>query len=260
MQKKIKIGKPKLAIPLIVFIITWEILSLILGPERLPDILNIFKVLVSDFSQNAIIAAQGGGENGIYPHLLITFINCNIGILIGGCLGCLIGILMFEIPFLSYLLDPFIEFIRIVPPLIFIPFLLLLFNPGNLSQILIIVVYSSYSMFIYSFNALRNIKQNYIFIATIFNTSKLDKVTKIYLPAIVPESLGGIRVTSSIAFGIIIVSEYLGAPDGIGRVIKYALSYTDITLILVGIILVVLMALLNDFIFIILFKKIVKWN
>ena len=254
------IGSIKKIITIISLFLLWEILSFLLGQDRFPHILKIIDTFFNSFTFNAIIDAQGGGSNGIYPHIITTFINCNIGLFLGAILGLTVGIILFEFESIREYTSIMIEFLRVIPPLIIIPILLLLFGANLITQIITVATYVGYSMFIYTINALSNIKPTYINLSKLFNISKIKKVVKIDLPASVPELIGGLRVTAAIAFGVIVVTEYLGSPTGLGRVIKFAMSYTDITLIFVCIIWVIILAIIDDIIIIYTTKYFIKWT
>ncbi|KAF5429629.1 ABC-type nitrate/sulfonate/bicarbonate transport system, permease component [Candidatus Methanophagaceae archaeon] len=247
-------------IPLVFYVLLWEFCSFAIGKDKFPHVFQIFSAIVESFSGDPIIAAQGGGGSGYSIHIIATFKNFVLGFIIGASSGFIIGIVMFQFYFFLKLFEPVIEMIRVVPPLIMIPFVLLIFGVAEISQILIICIYSAYSICIYTLNSLRNIEHNYNSLAEIYGSNKIQKIIKVQIPAIMPELVGAVRVTSAITWGIIVVGEYMGSPTGIGRILKFSISYTRIDLILVGIFWVVLMSLLVDTLIVSIFHFGLKWT
>ena len=82
----------------------------------------------------------------------------------------------------------------------------------------------------------------------------------VQVPAVLPELLGALRVTSVMSLGIAIVVEYMVSPQGIGRVMKFAISYSSVDLILVGIIWAIAIAYLIDFILVLIFAYVLRWS
>jgi NitT/TauT family transport system permease protein len=108
-------------------------------------------------------------------------------------------------------------------------------------------------------NAVRNIERDYILLAEQFNSSNWQVLSKVVIPAITPSLVGGLKVTASISIGVVVVAEYLGGPAGIGRVINFASSYTNIDLIIVGVIWAVLFTIIIEVLFSLYLNSRLNW-
>jgi ABC-type nitrate/sulfonate/bicarbonate transport system permease component len=175
-------------------------------------------------------------------------------------LGILLGILVYHSPILGNLLGLVIDVFRVIPPLILIPFFLVLFNPTDRSQILIAAIYTSYSIFIYTLNGLQNVKRNYLLLADVMGASELRKILTVEMPAVMPELVGAIRVTSPITLGVITVAEYLGAPSGIGRVFKFVMPFQRVDMVIVGIVWVVILSIIADLLIVVAARYLLRWS
>jgi NitT/TauT family transport system permease protein len=80
------------------------------------------------------------------------------------------------------------------------------------------------------------------------------------MPAILPELLGAMRVTVVTSIGIAVVVEYLAMPAGVGRVMKFAASFSRIDLLMVGIIWAVIITLFVDAIISLLSRHFLRWR
>ena len=105
-----------------------EGLAVWLGEFKLPSTETILRAMVIDLTQNPILEMQGGGSNGIWPHLLYTFERTLLGSTIGVFLGVVFGLLIGYSRLLRLLLEAPIETMRTVPPLAAIPFFLMWFD------------------------------------------------------------------------------------------------------------------------------------
>jgi ABC-type nitrate/sulfonate/bicarbonate transport system permease component len=247
-------------LPVFYVIGCWELCSLLLGTQRLPDIWQTICTWAGSFLSDPIISAQGGGEHGFCPHVLATVQNFLRGFLGGITAGFLVAIVIAQKPLLLYSLQPVLEFLRVLPPLLVIPFMLLFFQSSEALVAFTVAVYTAFSTFVYTLNALQNIRPNYVWLAHFLGAGRVRTITDVQIPAVMPELLGGLRVVAALGLGIAVVVEYMAAPMGIGRVMKYALSYSRIDLIMVGTIWVVLIAFCVDSVIQLIFKFILRWT
>jgi ABC-type nitrate/sulfonate/bicarbonate transport system permease component len=149
---------------------------------------------------------------------------------------------------LRHAIEPVLETLRVLPPLILIPFVLVVLGPTELAQVAVCGLYAALSMGIHTLNALRNVPQEFWILTHLQGATRAQAMRTMALPAALPELLGGIRISLALALGIVIVSEYLGAPSGIGRVLKFTLSFARVDLLLVGLVWAALIGLLFDLI------------
>lgn len=247
-------------LPVGIFLVLWQVVSLILGNDRLPGLRESSMAFITTITQSQIIETQGGGAQGYLPHVLATLYNFSLGLIAGLIIGCVVALLISQNEAVWALLDPVLELFRVLPPLIVIPFMLVLFHTAHRTQFLIATIYSAYSICIYTLNGLQNIERTYLWIADLSGSGRFHKALKVQVPAVMPELIGALRITSPLTLGIVIVAEYLAAPTGIGRVLKFAISYSRIDLIVVGIVWVVIISIAIDWFIVLLFNYILRWS
>jgi ABC-type nitrate/sulfonate/bicarbonate transport system permease component len=216
--------------------------------------------LISSFLGDPIIAAQGGGEHGYLPHIVATIVNFLSGFIPGATGGFLLALAMAQYPRMLFVIEPILEFIRALPPLLVIPFALLFFQSGDALIAVTVGAYSAFSVCVYTLNALRNIPSNYLWLSKLMSAGQAFSMLTVQIPAIVPELVGGIRVTTVLGLGIAVVVEYMAAPSGIGRVMKFAVSYARVDLIMVGVVWIVLIAFVFDSLAQLAFAFTLRWT
>ena len=97
-------------------IVCWFILANILGASRLPSPHVIFNKFISVLFISPAISAQGGGANGIYPHIIASVVRVYIGGTIGILLGILCGLTIRINRTINEIFQPIMEIFRAIPP------------------------------------------------------------------------------------------------------------------------------------------------
>ena len=75
-----------------------------------------------------------------------------------------------------------------------------------------------------------------------------------------PRLLGPVRVVFAFSLGISVVAEYLASPTGIGRVMKLAMAYANVHLIVVGVLWTVIVAFVYDAVTVLFFGFFMRWT
>jgi len=113
-------------------------------------------------------------------------------------------------------------------------------NSSGHMELLAVALYSCLSMSVHTIGALLALPPEYAQIATLLGASRGRRTVSVELPGIAPSLAGPLRVNAALGAGICVVAEFLAAPQGIGRVMHFALSFYRVDLILAGVLWTVL--------------------
>jgi len=234
-------------------IIAWQALSLTISSVAFP--------LLPEFSRNFIrdlvYCPQLG--SGLSIHLLFTTLKAIIGISLGSIIGVGYGLLMGWSKNIRERGEPPLIILRTTPPLATVPFFLMWFGPGNISQILVIIIYSFLMFSTYTLNAIRNVYPIYGQFAATLGANKKDVFYRVILPSIVPELIGGLRVTLTFSWGLTVIAELMGSKIGMGKAFLVFMQTTYTTGILGGTIWIMIVAFLADRFLLWIAKYITRW-
>jgi ABC-type nitrate/sulfonate/bicarbonate transport system permease component len=259
----IRVGKTEItfrhALGFIAILCAWWWASLHLGSARLPTPATVAGNYVSVHTESAKISAQSGDEGGLFPHLVASVVRVYVGGTIGVVLGIFVGLLMGLNWRVRSLLQGPIEIFRAVPPLALAPFFLIWYGPTARTQYTMIILYLFLVLTVSTFSAIRNVPVVHMDYAATMGASRLQVFRTIVVPAIVPELVGAIRVGIALAWGIAVVTELLGAREGVGTVFSMMLSAQGLDIIIIGIIDVTLIALVSDLLFVRLSDYWTRW-
>jgi nitrate/nitrite transport system permease protein len=165
-----------------------------------------------------------------------------LAILVGVPLGLLIG--MSKNAFIA--LNPFIQILKPVSPLAWLPLLLFVFKDINLTAITTIFITSIWPIIINTALGVRSVSEDYLNVAKVLQLTPFEKVFQIILPVAVPFIFTGMRLSLGIAWLVIVAAEMLTGGIGIGFWIWDEYNNLNYHSIIIGIAIVGVIGLILD--------------
>ena len=139
---------------------------------------------------------------------------------LGFGLACLVAIpLGFVIgmsPLLHRALDPFIQVLKPISPLAWMPLALYTIKDSTTSGIFVIFICSIWPMLVNTAFGVASVKKEWLNVAATLEVSPLRKALQVILPAAAPTILTGMRISMGIAWLVIVAAEMLVGGTGIG--------------------------------------------
>ncbi|MFC5775411.1 MULTISPECIES: ABC transporter permease [Ectobacillus] len=239
-----------LILPLLL-ILVWQLAGTFAGISNtvLPTPIDIVK------SFQALLLS---GE--LWIHLKISVTRALSGFLLGASLGLLLGTLTGLSRTTEQVADPSLQMLRTVPHLALAPLFILWFGLGELSKVLLIALGAFFPLYVNTLLGIRGVDKKLFEVTRILEFSRLKQVTKLILPASLPNILLGVRLSLGSAWLGLVVSELMGASEGIGYLIMDARQFTRTDVVFVGIIIFALGGKLADSFVRILESKLLKWR
>ncbi|WP_211749759.1 ABC transporter permease [Paenibacillus sp. Marseille-Q4541] len=182
----------------------------------------------------------------LFHHLGISMYRALIGFLAGSILGLSIGTLTGFSRKAAYLLDPSIQVLRLVPHLAIAPLIILWFGFGEVSKVVIIVSGAFFPLYINTFTGIRNVDNKLYEVGRVLEFSLKNKLTRLILPAALPNILLGFRLSLAVSWIGLVVAELIGSKSGVGFLINQAKQNSDTEVIFVGIIIFAVVGKLID--------------
>ena len=175
-----------------------------------------------------------------------------LAVLIGVPLGLALG--WFRFAFAA--LNPFIQILRPISPIAWIPVAILWFGVKDTAPIFLIFLASVFPITVSAMAAVMNMQQVYLRAAQNFGLSGLPLFRRVILPAALPQIITGIRIALGVAWLVVVAAEMIAVNSGLGYLIidarnagkRYDLVVAGMVLIgLIGLVLDVLVRQLEKF-------------
>lgn len=173
------------------------------------------------------VAAAKLWFTGPASHLFLTdtvFDNVfpSLGRTLGGwalaaVVGILLGVLLGRSKTAMDYFGPLFAFFRSIPPPTLIPVFAVLFGLSSGMQIGSIIFGAIWPVLLNAVDGVRSVDQVKVETSRSFRTPKRYWITMVELPAAAPKIFAGLRVSLSISLLLMVVSELVGAYNGIGR-------------------------------------------
>ena len=193
-----------------------------------------------------VIRAAFDVRNEIIQHTAATLFRLLIGYALGVLLGIVSGFFLRSSQPINEIFYPMIESWRPVPTVALVPFFILWFGFAEIGKILLVLLGVALVIVVSTYEAIGNVKPVYVKAAYSLGASKRQMMLTVLLPAILPELKSGLRIALASGFGLVVVSEIMGADYGLGQLIDIARRTFSTQTIMLAILLIGTIALLLD--------------
>lgn len=232
-------------------LIVWEITGT--AGHISPTVLPTPHVIAGEFYHLA-----RSGE--LLLHLRISLWRSFLGFLLGSSAGLALGLWSGFSRLAEKQLDPSIQMLRTVPHLAITPLFILWFGFGEWSKILLIALGAFFPVYVNTFLGIRSVDAKLFEVAKVLQFSRWTQITKLIVPASLPNILLGIRLSLGAAWLGLVVAEMMGSSEGVGFLIMDARYFSITSLVFVGIIIFAIVGKLTDSLVKLLEKRLLRWR
>jgi ABC-type nitrate/sulfonate/bicarbonate transport system permease component len=148
-----------------------------------------------------------------------TLYRFTLGAMAGCVLGMATGIAMGVFDLARRVGQPFAAAMYTTPKVALLPLVMLILGIGDASRIALIAAVAAVIMSLQTLDAIRAVEPVYVEMARNYGAGTRDTVSRIYLPAALPQIFTGIRIAVSRSLVTLISLEMVSSTDGIGAMI-----------------------------------------
>ncbi|OWT60189.1 ABC transporter permease subunit [Candidimonas nitroreducens] len=193
-------------------------------------------------------------------HIVISTARVFGAFLLACLIGIPLGLSMGTSRLLRGIFDPFIEFYRPIPPLAYLPLMIIWFGIGETSKVLLIFLSVFAPIVLGARAGVRSAAIEQIHAAYSFGASRWQILRHIVLPAATPEILTAMRVGIGFGWTTLVAAEMVAAKMGIGYMVLSASQFLQTAVVIMGIIVIAIIAYIFDLIMRGLERKLVPWK
>lgn len=191
---------------------------------------------------------NGPNDLGIGTNLFISLrrvlIGYGLAVVVAVPLGLLVGISRIA----ESSLNPFVQLLKPVSPLAWLPIGLFVFRDSELTGVFVIFISSVWPTLINTASGVSTINPDFLKVSRSLGASQLRTIIKVVLPAVMPNILAGMRISMGTAWLVIVAAEML-LGSGIGYFIWNEWNNLSLANIFVAIIVIGMAGLILDQVF-----------
>jgi len=156
------------------------------------------------------------------------------GFVLAAIVGVAVGTAVGRSRRLEYLVEPTIELLRPIPPLAFLPMMVLWFGIGETSKVAFIAYAAFFPIFTTTVEGIKYVDPLLIRAAASLGASERDIFRYVVLPAALPNIITGLRIGFGLSFFVIVAAEFIAADSGLGFLINDARTFFLVANMLLG--------------------------
>jgi NitT/TauT family transport system permease protein len=161
-------------------------------------------------------------DGTIAPHALTTLSEIALGFAVGATLAVLIGYLLARSRLAEQLLSPYLVAAQATPILALAPLIALWFGSGTFSKVIICSLIVFFPIAVSTMVGIRAVDAQLLELGRSLRATRWQFVTKLEVPAALPQIFGGMRVGITLAVVGAIIGEWAGGERGLGVLINLA--------------------------------------
>lgn len=184
-------------------------------------------------------------DGSLWVHIGTTLFETVLGFLLGTVLGALAAVLLWWLPKLNRILDPYLVVLNALPKIALGPVLIVWIGAGTASIVVMGVLVSLVVTTVTVLNGFLTATDEKQLLMRTLGATKLQIFTKVVLPAGVPDLISALKISVGMSWVGVIVGEYLVSKAGLGYLIVYGWQVFKLDLVMASVtILCVLAALM----------------
>ena len=212
-------------------------------------------------SPGAVLAELGSQvqEGTLWLDLWASVYRITVGWLVSTALALPIGILMGNFQFVEGLFEPFVDLVRYMPAVAFVPLTILWLGVGDTQKFAILFIGVFFQEVLLIMDNVKNVPRDLIQVSYTFGLSKWEVLRAVILPAALPGIWDTFRITLGWAWTYLVVAELVAANVGLGYRIMRAQRFLETDQIILGILVIGILGLATDMLFKWSYRRMFPW-
>jgi taurine transport system permease protein len=233
----------------------WYVITALglIKPLFLPSPLAVFE----QFWEYVTGAAN---DKPLWEHFAMSMFRVFAAFLLACVTAIPIGIAMGMNRVARGIFDPPIEFYRPLPPLAYLPLVIIWFGIGELPKVLLIFLSCFAPLALAARSGMKSATQEQINAAYSMGANYGQVIRHVILPAALPEILVGMRIAIGFGWTTLVAAEMVAASTGLGQMVLNASNFLRTDIVIMGIIVIGVVAYLFDLLMRFVEKKLVPWK
>lgn len=222
-------------------------------PLLLPNAAELFDRFLKTFTKPI-------KDANLLGHVWASLRRVMIALVFAWTLGISFGVLIGWNKTCKALFGSIFELFRPIPPIAWIPIIIMWFGIGEFPKVLIVFIGSFIPVVLNSEAGIRMVEKEYIDVGRVFGATRMQLLREFVIPTALPSIFAGVRTSVSSAWTVVLAAEMLGADHGVGALVTRGWNAADMALVFVSIICIGIIGALLAVVLSKLEKRVCPWN
>ncbi len=243
-------------ITIILFFAVWQFVvdRGIVDSRTLPSPVRIYETFLAKLTKKA-------PDGNLLSVNIIASLEISLcGFLSAVIIGVPLGLVMGWYRVLDRILTPIFEIIRPVPPVAWIPIVVVWMGVGFGAKVLIIFFSAFVPCVINSYTGIRLTNKTFIHVSQTFGASNFVNFIKVGVPSALPMVMTGIKIALGNSWSTLVAAEMLAASAGLGFMIQMGRQFARADVVVLGMVLIGILGAVLSLIFSSLEKYLLRWK
>ena len=205
-------------------------------------------------------ATGAANDKPLLEHLIASFTRVFLAFWLACATAIPIGVAMGVSRIARGIMDPPIEFYRPLPPLAYLPLIIIWFGIDEVPKVLLIYLSCFAPLALQTRAGVRSASQEQIHAAYSMGASQWQVIRYVMLPAALPEILVGMRIAIGFGWTTLVAAEMVASNVGLGQMVLNASNFLRTDIVIMGIIVIGVFAYVFDLMMRWVEKKVVPWK
>ncbi len=212
------------------------------------------------FTKFVSIWQNGFTNTPFLEHVLVSTLRVFGAFTLACLVGIPLGLAMGMSPFLRGIFDPPIEFYRPIPPLAYLPLMIIWFGIGETSKVLLIFLSVFAPVALGARSGVKSAAIEQIHAAYSFGATRWQVLRHVILPSALPEILTAMRIGIGFGWTTLVAAEMVAATEGLGYMVLSASQFLQTSTVMMGIIVIAIIAYAFDLFMRFVERQVVPWK
>jgi ABC-type nitrate/sulfonate/bicarbonate transport system permease component len=199
-------------------VVVWQIVTSSFSMVYFPTPVRILHQVITGW-----LSATGLNQN-----VLPSLVRVTIGWLLAAAVGIPLGLVLGLLPQVGDYFRPLVHYARSVPGPVVLPMFMIFLGVGDVMKVVFIAFSVLWPIVLNTLKGVESIDLTQIDTARVYQIPWLPRLTRVIVPAALPDVMAGLRISLSMAFILMVISEMVAASGGIGFQILQSQAEFDV--------------------------------
>lgn len=231
----------------------------------LTDVFHLVRPIVlpgpSDIaSEVSRLIEKGYTNKPMWFHIRASLFRTFTGLLLGLAVGIPVGLLVGYYWFAAAIFSPFLGALRPIPPIAFIPLVVLYFGIGEFPKILLIFMAALWYVTLNTAAGVKSVPGDLMRAGRNLGLAQRQVFAHVILPSALPYIMTGVKTATAVSWAIVVAAELVAAQQGLGYMVMDAATFFRVSDVYIGIALIGMIGLLLEGLISIAESRLLHWR